>query len=240
MTIGKLLETYRKERKISQKKLGNLLGVADATISKYEMNKVFPPNDKLFKIINILEIPFEEVYEYLPNKEEILFFFNAKFEKDKNDLREKTKERMLNFLEKMESEAEKIPVKPVVVLGKISAGMPVFAEENRDGVAYAPANQIKDGYDYFYLRVNGDSMNRLFNDGDIVLVQKQETLENGEIGLIRVNGFDATIKRYYFEDGIVTLKPESTNEEHQTQKYDTNITEVAIVGKAISYQGNIK
>ncbi len=127
----------------------------------------------------------------------------------------------------------------IPILGKISAGLPLFAEEHLEGKAYAPANLIKPGYEYFYLKVKGDSMNLKFNEGDIVLVQKQETLENGQIGVIRVNGYDATIKKYRLENGLIILEPMSTNTEHRTQIYNPQEIEIAIIGKAISYQGNL-
>lgn len=134
---------------------------------------------------------------------------------------------------------DKIEATQIPILGKISAGLPLLAEEHIEGQAFAPVSLLKPGFEYFYLRVIGDSMNLKVNEGDIVLVQKQETLENGEIGVIRVNGFDATIKQYRYENGLVMLDPMSTNPEHKTQVYDPTKIEIAIIGKAISYQGNM-
>lgn len=130
------------------------------------------------------------------------------------------------------------PVK-VPLVGKISAGLPILAVENIEGYEFAPSSYIKEGYEYFYLRVQGDSMNLKFNNGDIVLVQKQENLENGEIGVILVNGFDATVKKYKSENGLVILEPMSTNPEHTVQIYNPKDVEIKIVGKVLSYQGKV-
>ena len=78
-----------------------------------------------------------------------------------------------------------------------------------------------------------------FNDGDIVLVQKQDTLENDEIGVILVNGDDATVKKYKNENGLVILSPMSTNSENTVQIYNPKDINIKIVGKVVSYQGKI-
>ena len=129
---------------------------------------------------------------------------------------------------------EKVPV-----VGKISAGLPILATENIEGYEFAPSSQIKEGYTYFYLRVQGDSMNLKFSEGDIVLVQKQDTLENDEIGVILVDGNDATVKKYKSENGLVILEPMSTNPANTVQIYNPKKIDIKIVGKVISYQGKV-
>lgn len=130
------------------------------------------------------------------------------------------------------------PIK-VPVIGKISAGLPILAEENMEGYEFAPSSLIKEGFEYFYLRVNGDSMNLKFNNGDIVLVQKQDNLENDEIGVILVDGQDATVKKYKYENGLVILSPMSNNSEHVVQIYNPTEISIKIIGKVVSYQGKI-
>lgn len=146
-------------------------------------------------------------------------------------------------MEDHEIESNVFPIsdipKKVPVVGKISAGLPILATENIEGYEFAPSSQIKEGYTYFYLRVQGDSMNLKFNEGDIVLVQKQDDLENNEIGVILVNGFDATVKKYRKENGLVILEPMSTNPENTVQIYNPKDISIKIIGKVISYQGKI-
>lgn len=126
----------------------------------------------------------------------------------------------------------------IPVVGKISAGIPLLAVENIVSYAYAPSSQIKQGYTYFYLTVQGDSMNLKFHEGDIILVQKQSDLENDEIGVILING-EATVKKYKNENGLIILQPMSTNPEHQVQIYNPKEKDIKIIGKVISYQGTV-
>lgn len=107
------------------------------------------------------------------------------------------------FLEKSpDKEVTKLPI-----LGKIAAGIPILAQENIEG--YLPY----DGNDAdFCLRIHGDSMiNARINDGDIVFIKQQSTVENGEIAAVLIND-SATLKRVYFLDNSsVQLRPENPN-----------------------------
>jgi len=126
----------------------------------------------------------------------------------------------------------------IPVVGKISAGLPILATENISRYEFAPSSLINKNFTYFYLTVTGDSMNRKFNDGDIVLVQQQNDLENDEIGVFLIDN-EATVKRYKKDKERIILYPMSTNPEHDPQIYDLKETNVKIIGKVISYQGKV-
>lgn len=131
-----------------------------------------------------------------------------------------------------------IPVK-VAVLGKISAGLPLLATENIEGYEFAPSSYIKEDYEYFYLRVQGDSMNLRFPEGNLVLVQKQDYLEDGEIGVFLIDGQDATVKKYRKDNHFVILDPMSTNPFNITQIYNTKEVPVKIIGKVVMHIGKV-
>ena len=122
---------------------------------------------------------------------------------------------------------------PVPVLGLIRAGQPAFAEENNEGYFPTDRQFVSNDHEYFYLKILGDSMDKEFKEGSLVLVQKQSTLESGEIGVVLINGFDATVKKVYIRDNLITLMPQSNNEDHQPQTYDTLKEEVKILGKVV-------
>jgi len=132
------------------------------------------------------------------------------------------------------------PYKPsqrIPILGRVSAGLPLYAEENIEGYIYTDLNH---GGEYFGLRVQGDSMNAArIVEGDIVVVRKQDIVENGEIAVVMVGDDEATIKRFYRKGKIVTLNPQSTNPFHQPQVYDLSETHVRVIGKVVQIQISI-
>lgn len=129
------------------------------------------------------------------------------------------------FLEKSpDKEVTKLPI-----LGKIAAGIPILAQENIEG--YLPY----DGNDAdFCLRIHGDSMiNARINDGDIVFIKQQSTVENGEIAAVLIND-SATLKRVYFLDNSsIQLRPE--NPKYKPMVFSKeNCDDFRILGKAIA------
>lgn len=127
------------------------------------------------------------------------------------------------------------PYNPIIhripILGYISAGLPLYAEEHIEDYTYTEYNG---GAEYFALRVKGDSMNAAkINDGDLLIVRRQETVENGEIAVIMVNNDNATVKRFKRQGNTVQLIPQSYNAEHQIQLYDLKKDAIRILGKVV-------
>lgn len=121
----------------------------------------------------------------------------------------------------------------IPIVGVISAGTPLYAEENILGYAACPPFKTSVNRSLFYLKVRGDSMDKEFSDGSDVLVDRDAEVHNGDIAVVTVNGFDATVKKVRFEDDYVILIPMSNNDEHYAQKYDLKKDEIMIVGKVI-------
>lgn len=97
----------------------------------------------------------------------------------------------------------------IPVLGRIAAGQPLLAVENREGVLPVRGEWFSGmGQDLFALRVRGDSMvNAHIADGDLVVVRRQESVQPGDIVAALV-GDEATVKRFAREGGTIVLKPE--------------------------------
>lgn len=94
------------------------------------------------------------------------------------------------------------------IIGKVAAGSPITAQENVEGEFVLPAAFAR-ASDGFMLRVQGDSMvDAAILDGDLILVRPQKTANNGEIVVALLDG-EATVKRFYKEDGRVRLQPEN-------------------------------
>lgn len=125
-------------------------------------------------------------------------------------------------------------LKRIPILGRIAAGTPIYAEENIEGYTFTDLNG---GAEYFALRVRGDSMNaaRIF-DGDIVIIRRQDIVENGEIAAVLIDDQDATLKRFSRSGNIVTLMPQSTNPKYKPFVYDLKETNVQILGLVVKVE----
>ena len=85
----------------------------------------------------------------------------------------------------------------VPLLGSIAAGNPIFAEENVEELISVDSSLIGGSSETFYLRVRGDSMiEEGIMSGDMVLIAKCDTVENGELAAVILND-EATVKRFY-------------------------------------------
>jgi repressor LexA len=124
--------------------------------------------------------------------------------------RDPTKPRALELVGRERSEASPATVERLPLVGQIAAGGPLLAEENIEEHVGVPETLRGD----FLLRVKGDSMiNAGILDGDIVVVQRSQDARNGEI-VVALAGDDesadeATVKRFFRENGRVRLQPEN-------------------------------
>ena len=102
----------------------------------------------------------------------------------------------------------------VPLLGKVTAGLPILAEENFDGfVDFCDFGGKYSADNLFALRVQGTSMIEAgILDGDIVIVDKCDFADNGQI-VVALVGEEATVKTFYREDGHFRLQPENKSME---------------------------
>ena len=114
------------------------------------------------------------------------------------------------------------------LLGKITAGNPIEAIENPDNYFALPASLVPKNKSVFTLNVSGDSMiNAGIFDGDIVIVEKSNTANNGEIVVAMTDENEVTLKTFYKEKDHIRLQPENDT---MAPFIFNNIT---ILGKAI-------
>ena len=104
----------------------------------------------------------------------------------------------------MSGETRQIPV-----LGYVRAGEPNTAVQNIIGYENVNEELARTG-ELFGLKIRGDSMEPKMSDGDIVIVKKQPTAENGQIAVVMRGNEDATVKRITFRGDGITLTPFNT------------------------------
>ena len=116
----------------------------------------------------------------------------------------------------------------VPLLGKVACGDPIEAIENPEETFSLPASLIPQNKTIFTLQCNGDSMiNVGIHDKDIVIVQQQQTCNNGDIVVAMTDDKEVTLKRFFKEADHIRLQPENDMLEPIILKNCT------ILGKAI-------
>jgi repressor LexA len=128
--------------------------------------------------------------------------------------RDPTKPRALELADRRREEPAPEPdVRRLPLVGQIAAGGPLLADENVEDYLAVP-EPLSSGGEEFLLRVKGDSMvNAGILDGDIVVVERRQDARNGEI-VVALAGDDesadeATVKRFFRENGRIRLQPEN-------------------------------
>lgn len=125
--------------------------------------------------------------------------------------------------------ADESPIMQVPIIGRVTAGPPVYASEDIVGHVPFPSGKYA-GSQLFALRVSGESMHDAgILDGDIIIAEKAPTAYNGEI-VVALIGDEATVKRLYQENGMIRLQPENDCYEPIILKPEN----VSILGRVVS------
>lgn len=128
---------------------------------------------------------------------------------------EKKADGTLRLLEAPTDERIHAQTVSIPLVGSVACGIPMLAEENLEGMVSVSLRIAKPPHKYFLLRAKGDSMDgKGIIDGDLVLIKRQETAKEGEMVVALVDE-EATIKEFHRSDGVVVLKPKSTNPKHK-------------------------
>lgn len=204
MSFGNILKKIRQDNSLTQEDLAKKIETSRSNIANYENDKNMPSIDVLDKLAKT----FNCSIDYLLGKSDI-----------------KNPEVMSNI-------SDKIYMCPVY--GQIPAGEPNWAEECIEGRLPLDPNlmNIVDPEECYFLRVNGESMNKIIKNGAYALIRKADWVENGDIAVVLVNGYDATLKKFTRNNDVVVLEPMSNDPTFQTQIY-TKDTPIKIIGKYI-------
>lgn len=125
----------------------------------------------------------------------------------------------------------------IPIVGKVAAGKPIFANENIEG--YLPIDplmyNLTSPNGFFFLQIQGESMNKLIKNGSFALIKKQDYAENGDVIVAIVNGDDeATVKRYkQLNEQFIMLEPVSEDSSFQPITIDLKSTKFSIIGKVV-------
>lgn len=195
MEIKDIIYQRRKELGYSLEKLSQMVGVSKQTVQKWECGKISNmKRSNIAALSQALNVPIE-------------------------------------LLMGWEAPADRFPAPTVTddyttfpVLGDIAAGYDSIAIENWEGDTVDIPNAYLKGRDpseFFVLRVKGDSMFPKYQDGDKVMILKQDTLNySGQIGAVLYDGENATLKRVEYKDGEDWLRMVPINSNHPPRRIE--------------------
>ena len=204
MEFSQHLRAARKQAHLSQTELAEALGVTQQAVGKWENGKSSPDPGTLGRIAALLGTSSDFLLGLHKETEETRAAADRFFGARHESL--------------------------VPVIGTVKAGYGALAFEEDYGQEYA---NVKDPASYFYLVVKGDSMEPRIQDGDLALVHRQSTLENGDLGVF-VYGEDGegTLKKYVQRGNSIILHPFNADYDEMGIK-GADLEHLYIAGKVI-------
>jgi len=216
MFIGDLIKEYRTKNKMSLRDFASRCGLSHTYISALEKNidsrtgkPIAPTLDTVKYISKGMNMQIEDILKILDDEQE--FIVNEEVSK--------------SFINNSAA---------VLVYGTIPAGVPMEMIEDIIDTEEIPADMLKGGKQYFGLKIKGNSMYPEYLDGDTIILEKVENVENGTDAVIMVNGNDGTFKRVFKNENGIILQP--LNSEFQPLVYTNEQIEklpIKIIGKVI-------
>ena len=208
--IGNQIKYYRKLNKMNQEELANQLNTTKQSISRYEKGIRKANQDILFQLCDIFNVSIDDFFPTSDVNDQQLDELIATFKTLNSDRQikvydfatEQLKEQnnVVNFNDYIEEESEWYEVK---FYGSVSAGTGLYLDDEQVETISFGADMIPTGTD-FCLKVNGDSMDPMFHDGDYVFIKRETDFRNGSIGVVIVNG-DAYLKKIYITPDSIKL-----------------------------------
>lgn len=179
--VGRMIASIRKERGLSQQQLANKLKISKQAVSNYERGTREPDYVTLEAIADVLNVPMSMLISPKDQAKALKSIY-ATYPQSPN--------------------AVHIPV-----LGTIPAGIPLEAIEDIIDFEEVPSEWIRGGKEYFALQIHGNSMYPRYEDGDVIILRKQDDCESGQDCVVTVNGDDATFKRVRKTASGIILHP---------------------------------
>lgn len=205
MSFGERIKEMRQLHQLSQAQVAYKLGIERSTVAHWEAGTSTPN----YETLNTLANMFDVTSDYLIGKTTVPYG------------------EVISRVDIMKHK--------VNVYGRIPAGVPFEAIEEILEEIEIPERLAKKKKDLFGLKIVGTSMNKIIPDGAIGVFEKTPELSNGDIGAILVNGYDATVKKFYKLTDSTLLEPLSYDPGYEPMIIKDGSEEVHIIGKLIWY-----
>lgn len=185
--LGLYLQSLRESFNYSTRDVDNLSKVSQSYISMIENGNRKPSAIVLKKLAPVYKVDYLDLYE---------------------------KAGYVDLAENIKKQNKATLNTNIPVLGNIPAGIPMEMIEDIGEFESISEDMLKGGKEYFALKIdeeNGHSMEPEYKPGDVLIVLKQNTCENGDDCIIAVNGDDATFKRVFKNENGIILQPLNSN-----------------------------
>lgn len=210
MGIAGNIRRLRELHGITQRELAAICGVSDKAISAWEIGTDFPKMGRLQLIADHFGVP-----------------KSAIIEDDGLDCLDPVTKRL----------RPRATNSTAPLYGTIAAGVPIESIPIDDDIP-VPEDILQEHPKAFFLRVKGESMNRVLPDGAYALVDPDADAVNGDVVAVNVNGCETTIKRYHRMATSVVLQPDSTDESFTDLILDytkPDTATVTLMGRVVWY-----
>ena len=243
MNLGEIIKKFRDDNELSMDKFAKMSGLSKAYISVLEKNKrpktgkpVTPSIPVIKNVAEAMNMSFDELFNMLEDNQ-IISIGTDDIVKKINDvsiqLNADRQTKVYNYAEQQLDEQNKVVnfsdyiQEEVKFYGSVSAGTGLYLDDEQVETISFEVNTIPNGTD-FCLKVNGDSMEPTFNNGDYVFIKRETDFRNGSIGVVIVNG-EAYLKKIYITDNSIKLVSLNKKYKDITVTQDDNLKYVGTV-----------
>lgn len=206
MTIGERIKSLRTEKGMTQTELAELLQTTKQNIFKYENGIVTNiPSDKIEKMAEIFGV------------EPAVLMGWEDDSKEHSNIRDVVPNNKIHM---------------VPIYATVSAGFGAYAEDNV--VDYIPMiiDNPYDVKDTIGIQVKGDSMYPKIEDGDTIIVRKQESVDSGSVAVLLLDGEEGLVKKVEYGKDWIELH--SFNPEYKTRRFEgMDVLRLRVVGKVL-------
>ncbi len=204
MSIGDNIKYLRRLHNLSQDEFGKIAGVSDKAVSTWETGVKTPRMGAIQKIADYFGIAKSDIIE-------------DKIISEKSNL---------GYIHPQEN------IYQIPVFESVSAGFGAYA--NNEILDYLPVvlNSRYEAENTLAIKVKGDSMYPKIEDGDIIIVRKQNSVDSGDIAVLLLNGEEGLVKKVLYGDDWIVLH--SVNPEYKDRKFEKQeVLRLQIIGKVI-------
>lgn len=204
VNVGDYIKKLRLEKGLTQEELGNLVGVKRAAVNKWESGLV--QNLKRTTIKRLSEIFDVSPASFIDNGFDCQSNISAVIPSNK--------------------------IYQIPIFASVSAGFGAYAAEDVVDILPMVIDNPYDAPDMIGIQVKGNSMYPKIEDGDIIVVRKQESVDSGDVAVILLDETEGLVKKVVYGDDWIELQ--SFNPEYQTRRFDgAEVQRLRVVGKVL-------